>query len=41
VLEERYNELVKANINRKEELTEFEVLQQFSKSSPKRLQLLD
>lgn len=39
--QERLNGLAIANINKKENLTELEVLQQFSKTSPKRLQLLD
>jgi len=33
--EERLNGLAVANINKKENLTELEVLQQFSKTSPK------
>jgi hypothetical protein len=39
--EERLNGLALGDINKKENLTELEVLQQFSKTSPKRLQLLD
>ncbi|XP_008181234.1 52 kDa repressor of the inhibitor of the protein kinase-like [Acyrthosiphon pisum] len=39
--EERLNGLALANINKKENLTELEVIQQFSKTSPKRLQLVD
>jgi hypothetical protein len=39
--EESLNGLTLANINKKENLTELEVLQQFSRTSPKRLQLLD
>jgi hypothetical protein len=39
--EERFNELALPNINKKKNLTELEVLQQFSKTSLKRLQLLD
>jgi hypothetical protein len=39
--EERLYGLALANINKKENLTEVEVLQQFSKTSPKRLQLFD
>jgi hypothetical protein len=41
MMEERLNGLALANINTKENLTELEVLQTFSKTSPKRLQLLD
>ncbi|KAE9522524.1 hypothetical protein AGLY_017071 [Aphis glycines] len=37
--QERLNGLAIENINKKENLTELEVLQQFSKTSPKRLQL--
>lgn len=36
---ERINRLSIANINKNEELTKFEVLQTFSKCSPKQLQL--
>ncbi|XP_050064693.1 52 kDa repressor of the inhibitor of the protein kinase-like [Aphis gossypii] len=39
--EERLNGLALANINKKENITELEIIQQFSKTSPKRLQLAD
>jgi hypothetical protein len=37
ITEERFNGLTISNINKREELIEFEVLQSFSKTSTKRL----
>jgi len=39
--DERLNGLAIANINKYKELDENEIVQQFSKNSPKRLQLSD